>query len=136
MSDLSAVRDQLRLLTRRHIDDPGRDLKPACLVLIDALATHVSRERGELPQTIAALLNGAMVAAMRGDVATVVEQVELAVTEATNPRPRKTNTQPHVRAPVRKQVKKSGSAQAVIAKPVADTVDRLLAKLRAKQAKH
>jgi type II secretory pathway predicted ATPase ExeA len=71
VSERDDLRFQLLLLTRLFEDEPGRDLKPRCLILIDQVATYASQQHRGLPQSIAEILAGAMHAAMRADVAGV-----------------------------------------------------------------
>lgn len=130
MSEREDLGYQLLLLARCHADDPGRDLKPKSLILIDQLATYASRRHGALPQAISTLLSLAMHAAMRGETSGVIHHLEIALAFADQPpRPSpKTRPEPHVR-PKKPQPR---SIKAVAAKPLAETIDPLLTKLRAK----
>ena len=55
------LRFQLLLLTRLFEDEPARELKPKCLILVDQVATYASHQHGGLPQSIAEILPKFMV---------------------------------------------------------------------------
>jgi hypothetical protein len=134
VSERDDLRFQLLLLAPLFEDEPGRDLKAKSLILIDQVAGYASHLHHGLPQRIAALLALAMHAAMRGDTPTVIQHVELSLAAADDPPapPPKSPTKP--RDVPKNQPHRSRAAGT--AKPIADAIDPLLAKLRAKYVKH
>lgn len=109
---LQAVREELRVLARIH--RAGADCKGLCLALIDHAASSASNRHGEIPDDVLGYLMRAMHAAGRDDVAGVIEEVEAAVALLGGDGPR------------------SVQAERSKPKPLAQSIDPLLAKLRAK----
>ena len=113
--------DNFVLLSR--LCEAGRaDCKTLCLNLIDRTATYASQRQGQLAPDIAALLSAATHAAIREDIAGVIEHLEVALARLTQPAP----TKPPVAATRQ-------SLANLPTKTLAQTVDPLLARLRAKQ---
>ena len=132
MSERADIRDQLLLLTRRHLDNPSRDLKPVCLILIDQVATYANARHGRLPDPIAPHLAAAMHRAIRADVAGVIAAIEEALvlidaSPAALPPPHLPRSRTPT-APV--------PAKGERVKSIAQTIDPLLVKLRAKQPRN
>lgn len=137
-SHLAQVRGDLTLLARLYGSGAHVDCKPLCLNLIDRTASCASARHGELTPHLAGILSAALYAAMRNDVAAVVEQLEHALTQIST-----AQTTPPLRVPKPRQLPSPrGRATTPAAtlptpspdpvKPLAQTIDPLLAKLRGK----
>jgi hypothetical protein len=133
------IREELVVLTRMYTDGrAGRDLKPLCLALIDRVAGWATERHGEIPADVLAKLVAAMIAAGKEDVVGVVAEVEQALTLAA-----KVAAKPppcDAPAPARRREGRPrpdrgpGTRMSEVA-PIVLTVDRLLARLRAKGPK-
>ena len=130
MIERDDLRFQLLLLTRLFEDEPARELKPKCLILVDQVATYASHLHRGLPQPIAEILASAMHAAMRADVAAVIHNVETALTQIDSPKPLVPSKASRPKAQGSPRKAPAGSTAVVTAKPIKQTTDKLLAALR------
>lgn len=138
------IREELVVLARMYGDGrTGRDLKPLCLALIDRVAGWATERHGEIPADVLAKLAAAMGAAGREDVAGVIAGVEQALTLADAPPPKATRKPPSPREAPAPATRREGrprpdrgpGTRTAEAAPIMETVDRLLARLRAKASK-